>query len=100
MASLSNSGLAHPPRSNPPLVSGPPFPCITPSTETCVVVVSFMIAVPSPWGRPPVGGLSPPATNTSAPIRHRLRISLEDLLVRRLSAVRQRDGFGATALLG
>jgi hypothetical protein len=47
MASLSNSGLgglAHPPRSNPPLrfSSGPPFPCITPSTETCVVVVSFM----------------------------------------------------------
>src|SRR6266567_5124702 len=44
MASLSNSGLAHPPRSNPPLrfSSGPPFPCTTPSTETCVVVVSFM----------------------------------------------------------
>ena len=48
MASLSNSGLAHPPRSNPPLrfSSGPPFPCTTPSTETCVVVVRFMIAVP------------------------------------------------------
>src|SRR4051812_29045230 len=44
MASLSNSGLAHPPRSNPPLrfSSGAPFPCTTPSTETCVVVVSFM----------------------------------------------------------
>src|SRR5215470_19616257 len=54
MASLSNSGRAHPPRSNPPLrfSSGPPFPCTTPSTETCVVVVSFMITVPSPWGAP------------------------------------------------
>src|SRR5262249_30298759 len=61
MASLSNSGLAHPPRSNPPLrfSSGPPFPCTTPSTETCVVVVSFMIAVPFSLGAPLVGGLSP-----------------------------------------
>src|SRR5215208_5167626 len=44
MASLSNSGLAHPPRSNPPRSFSccAPFPCITPSTETCVVVVSFM----------------------------------------------------------
>src|SRR5580693_4982690 len=45
MDSLSNSGLAHPPRSNPRLRSSscsPPLPCITPSTETCVVVVSFM----------------------------------------------------------
>ena len=35
-ASLSKSGRAHPPRSNPPLrsSSGPPSPCITPSTET------------------------------------------------------------------
>src|SRR5829696_2283084 len=98
MASLSNSGLAHPPRSNPPLVSGPPFPCITPSTETCVVVVSFMIAVSFSLGGAPRGRPLTPATNTSAPIRHRLRISLEDLLVRRLSAVRQRDGFGAPAL--
>src|SRR3954465_3966367 len=51
MASLSNSGsggLAPPPRSNPFLRSSseaPPFPCITPSTETCVVVVSFMVAI-------------------------------------------------------
>jgi hypothetical protein len=52
MASLSNSGLAHPPRSNPPLrfSSGPPFPCTTPSTETCVMVVSFMIVVPFSLG--------------------------------------------------
>src|SRR6266480_1030430 len=45
-ASLSK--WAHPPRSNTPRSSssGPPGPCITPSTETCVVVVSFMVAVP------------------------------------------------------
>src|SRR5215216_1524960 len=48
MASLSNEWVTHPPRSNPPLrsSSGPPSPCITPSTVTIVVVVSFMIAVP------------------------------------------------------
>src|SRR5258706_1296534 len=74
MASLSNSGLAHPPRSNPPLrfSSGPPFPCTTPSTETCVVVVSFMIAVPLLLGGAPRGRPLTPATNTSASIRHRL----------------------------
>src|SRR5687767_6081147 len=40
--------MAHPPRSNPPLrsSSAPPSPCITPSTETFVLVVSFMAAVP------------------------------------------------------
>src|SRR5437867_3285252 len=45
-ASLSK--WAHPPRSNAPRSSssGPPGPCITPSTETCAVVVSFMVAVP------------------------------------------------------
>src|SRR4051794_22117103 len=45
-ASLSK--CAHPRRSNTPRSSssGPPGPCITPSTETCVVVVSFMVAVP------------------------------------------------------
>src|ERR671934_1905568 len=48
MASLSKSGLAHPPRPIPGsrFSPRPPFACITPSTETCVVVVSFMIAVP------------------------------------------------------
>src|SRR5215213_2452995 len=37
--------MAHPPRSNPPLRSSsdPPSPCITPSTETFVLVVSFMV---------------------------------------------------------
>src|SRR4051812_18205037 len=51
MASLSKFPMAHPPRSNSPLrsSSGPPPPCITPSTETCVVVVSLMVAVPSRW---------------------------------------------------
>src|SRR5713101_4719841 len=54
-ASLSK--WAHPPRSNPPLrfSSGPPGPCTTPSTETCVVVVSFMIAVPFSLGFVPLG---------------------------------------------
>src|SRR5438874_6508118 len=44
----SSSKWAHPPRLNLPRSSssGPPGPCITPSTETCVVVVSFMVAVP------------------------------------------------------
>src|SRR5438874_126205 len=44
----SSSKWAHPPRWNRPRSSssGPPGPCITPSTETCVVVVSFMVAVP------------------------------------------------------
>src|SRR2546427_3842067 len=44
MASLSNTDVTHPPRSNPPLrsSSAPPSPCITPSTVTIVRVVSFM----------------------------------------------------------
>src|SRR6266516_3682119 len=44
MASLSLFAMAHPPRSNPPLRSSsdPPSPCITPSTVTIVVVVSFI----------------------------------------------------------
>src|SRR5437764_4488763 len=44
MVSLSATPMAHPPRSNPFLRSSsdaPPFPCITPSTVTCVMVVSF-----------------------------------------------------------
>src|SRR5215218_5305154 len=58
MASLSNSGLAHPPRSNPgsSFSSRPPFPCITPSTETCVLVVSFIAA---PEAKSPSGGNLP-----------------------------------------
>src|SRR6478735_6350799 len=43
------SKWAQPPRSKTPRSSssGPPGPCITPSTETCVVVVSFMVSAPS-----------------------------------------------------
>src|SRR5215212_3388162 len=48
--------MAHPPRSKLPLrsSSGPPSPCITPSTETFVLVVSFMVAFPFPsvWSCP------------------------------------------------
>src|SRR3989442_7039533 len=73
IVSLSHPPMAHPPRSNPILRSSsdaPPFPCITPSTVTCVMVVSFIVAVPFPWG-PPRGRPLTPATNTAAPIRHR-----------------------------
>jgi hypothetical protein len=85
MASPSNSGLAHPARSNPTSSTfGPPFACITPSTETCVVVVSFMIAVPVSSGPPLAGGLSRllrtplPRSDTA------FWISFEDFRVRRL----------------
>src|SRR4051812_18545468 len=50
IVSLSPTPRAQPPRSNPFLRSSsvaPPFPCITPSTVTCVIVVSFMVEVPS-----------------------------------------------------
>src|SRR5438477_2716366 len=49
--------MAHPPRSNPPLrsSSAPPSPCITPSTETFVTVVSFMVAAPFSLGSSSVG---------------------------------------------
>src|SRR5438034_2884449 len=45
LVSSSPAPRAQPPRSNPFLRSSsdaPPFPCITPSTVTCVMVVSFM----------------------------------------------------------
>ena len=83
MVSLSANPMAHPPRSNPFLRSSsdaPPFPCITPSTVTCVMVVSFMIAVPFSLGAPLVGGLSPllrtplPRSDTAS------RISFEDFV--------------------
>src|SRR5437762_6135936 len=53
--SSSNRGATHPPRSNPPLrsSSGPPGPCITPSTDTNVVTVSFISSTPGP---PPSAG--------------------------------------------
>src|SRR5439155_11817864 len=49
--------MAHPPRSKPPLrsSSGPPNPCITPSTETFVVVVNL-----TSW--------SPPRTTAADPL--------------------------------
>src|SRR5260221_12522516 len=49
--------MAHPPRSNPPLRSSsdPPSSCIPPSTETFVVIVSFMIVVPISFGFVPLG---------------------------------------------
>src|SRR5262245_10681890 len=71
----SPSPSAHPQRSNPFRRSSsdaPPFPCITPSTVTCVLVISFMIAVPSPRGTPGGRPLAP-TTNDAAPIRHLLR---------------------------
>src|SRR5215472_5100295 len=42
--------MAHPPRSKPPRrsSSGPPSPCITPSTEMLVVIVNLMSWFPSP----------------------------------------------------
>src|SRR4051794_22700951 len=52
--SSSPAPLAHPPRSNPLLRSSsdaPPFPCITPSTVTCVWVVSFTVRPFSRGGR-------------------------------------------------
>src|SRR6266542_4439213 len=54
--------MAHPPRSNPPLrsSSGPPRPCITPSTETFVVVVSFMVAGPFSFVWSSFGTTGPP----------------------------------------
>src|SRR6478752_945392 len=48
----SPAPIAHPPRSNPFLRSSsdaPPLPCITPSTVTCVMVVSFKTWFLSRW---------------------------------------------------
>src|SRR6266511_2658850 len=78
-ASLSNSGGAHPPRSNPPLrsSSGAPSPCITPSTVTIVVVVSFMIVVPFSLVWSSFGKTGPPhrTHRSSRPLRE---IAAED----------------------
>src|SRR5919107_2396610 len=52
MVLSSNTPMAHRPRSNPFLRSSSvawPFPCITPSTVTCVMVDSFMIKILSRW---------------------------------------------------
>jgi hypothetical protein len=57
-----------------------------------------MIAVPFTPGAPLAGSLSPlprtPLSRSDTPSR----ISFEDFLVRRLEAIRQRHGSGATAL--
>src|SRR5215211_2762027 len=99
MASSSNEWVTHPPRSNPPLrsSSGPPSPCITPSTVTIVVVVSFMIAVPFSLGRPRGRPLTS-ATNTSAPIRHRRLDFLRGLSGTPVVSDPTARRFGATAL--
>src|ERR1700704_2887838 len=81
LVSSSPAPRAHPPRSNPFLRSSsdaPPFPCITPSRVTWVMVVSFMIAVPLPWRRPlwaasPLLRTPPPRSDTAS------RISLKKL---------------------
>src|SRR5258706_2521813 len=78
MASRSKMSVTHPPRTNPPLrsSSGPPSPCITPSTETLVLVVSFMTSVPFSLGLSLWAALRrrplTPTTNASGQIRHRL----------------------------
>src|ERR1700733_7924328 len=73
-----------------------PFPCTTPSTVTCVMAVSFMIAVPSSSAAPLAGGLSP-VPRTPRPRSDTPRSSSEDFLVRRRHAIRQRDRIGLTA---
>src|SRR5215217_7174549 len=72
--SSSPAPRAQPPRSNPFVRSSsvePPLPCITPSTVTCVMVVSFMIVLPPLRGTPRGRPLTP-ATNMHGPIRHPL----------------------------
>src|SRR5260221_2823795 len=78
MASGSNLSMSHPPSSTPPLGSrsGPTSPCVTPSTETLVLVVSFMTSVPfslglSLWAAPRGRPLTP-TTNAPGQIRHRI----------------------------
>src|SRR3954464_12196870 len=78
VVSLSPLPRAHPPRSNPFLRSSsdaPPFPCITPSMVTWVMVVSFTVRFLS---APPLVGGFTPATNGTAPIRHPPPNSFED----------------------
>src|SRR4026209_645418 len=75
IVSLSPSPRAQPPRTNPFLRSSsdaPPFPCMTPSTVTCVVVVSFMEVVPSlVWPLPVV--TAPRRGSHRSPVRARGR---------------------------
>src|SRR6476646_8270409 len=69
--------MAHPPRSKPFLRSSsvvPPLPCITPSTVTCVTVVSLMIVVPHSLRLSPGGGPRElpliRTTKSDGPLRH------------------------------
>src|SRR5918993_1118712 len=88
---LSPTPKAHPPRSKPFLRSSsdaPPFPCITPSTETCVVVVNFMIAVPFSLGAPSWAAsalLRTPQPRSDTP----RELPFAGLQERRLSAIRK-----------
>src|SRR5919204_6693063 len=82
------SKRAQPPRSNRPRSSssGPPGPCITPSTETCAVLVSFMVAVPfssawSPFGRGRRAPRSWPAPTGLGRILGQDRVDLADGLL-------------------
>jgi hypothetical protein len=43
---MQRHGLSAALESATAVLSGPPHPCITPSTETFVVLVSFMVAGP------------------------------------------------------
>src|SRR5712692_1235371 len=96
--------MAHPPRSNPPLRSSsdPPSPCITPSTETFVVIVSFMIVVPFsfslvPLGRPSWAASHPCYEHLSPDPTPPPGFLSRTFWYAGLRAIRQRDGFGATA---
>src|SRR5919109_2518608 len=98
--SLSPFPRAHPPRSNPFLRSSsdaPPFPCITPSMVTWVVVVSFMLVAPLPWRRPlwaasPLPRTPPPRSDTALPD------FFEELSRTPVVSDPKADSFAATAL--
>ena len=71
--------------------------CTTPSTDTCVLVVGFMIAVPFSLGRSWRAASHSCYEHVCADPAPASRISFDDFLVRRLQAIRQRDGSGATS---
>src|SRR6188768_4145055 len=114
--SLSPLPRAHPPRSNPFLRSSsdaPPFPCITPSTVTCVMVVSFMVAAPF-WegcrrrvirqdrGADLIGRVarSPSAPETTAPVWVQRCKASPDVEIPSLDAHAVRDRSGDQSRLG
>src|SRR4051794_38247858 len=95
----SSSKCGHPPRTNRPCSSssGPPGPCITPSTETWVVVVSLMRACPCTpreatgrAGQPP--GPTPPGRSAAgAPILVSLAVLLGQLAERVAGVLHERS---------